>query len=171
MKVSEAVEHMRKTHAGIAGAHRAAADSHRADAAREKTLSKCHSEAMMGKAAGDPQHTFHTVAKAAHDASGIAHTDAAADQDRRAQYHDDMAQECIKAAKVAGDDDLSKGTSDLLRRLEIVEGTIVPTRVAGVVPTAPGVTAVPRAGQRAIGNGEKPNVPVQFEKLIAIEGD
>jgi hypothetical protein len=170
MKVSEAVEHMRKTHAGVAGGHRASAATHRADAAREHTLSKCHAMALGKAVAGDPQHTFHTTAKAAHDASAIAHEDAATDQEQRAQYHDDMAQECTKAAKAAGDDDLTKGTSDLLRRLEIVEGTIIPTKISAVTPTVPGVRAVPRAGQRAIGT-EKPNVPVAFEKLVAIEGD
>jgi hypothetical protein len=92
----------------------------------------------------------------------------AADHLTLSRFHAEKMDECAKAT---AEDELNKGTaSDLLRRLEIVEGTIVPTRVAGVVPTAPGITAVPRAGQRSVGT-ERPNVPVQFEKLIAIEGD
>jgi hypothetical protein len=77
------------------------------------------------------------------------------------------AEKCSKADEPDG---LTKATSDLLRRLEILEGTIVPTKVSAITPTAPSVTVVPRAGMRSLGN-EKPNVPVQFEKLIAIEGD
>lgn len=154
MKVVEAVEHMRKTHAGIAGGHRAAAEFHR-------TMSKCHDGAVSKATKDDPQHTFHKSAKEAHDA-------AAADQDSRAEYHDQMGEKCEQAKKVAGDQDLSKGSSDLLKRLEILEGTIIPTKISAVTPNAPGVTAVPRAGMRSL--GEKPNVPTAFEKLVAIEG-
>jgi hypothetical protein len=153
MKVVEAVEHMRKTHAGIAGGHRAAAAMHR-------TFSKCHDAAMQKTTKDDPQHAFHKSAKEAHDA-------AATDQDQRADYHDAMGEKCEQAKKIAGDQDLSKGSSDILRRLELIEGTIIPTKVSAVVPNAPGVTAVPRAGQRQV-NG-KANVPIAFEKMVAIE--
>jgi hypothetical protein len=153
MKVVEAVEHMRKTHAGLAGGHRATAEHHR-------TMSKCHGTAMGKAVAGDPQHMFHKSAKEAHDA-------AAEDQDRRAAYHDQMAEDCEEAKKVAGDGDLSKGAGDLLKRLEVVESTVIPLRVHGVTPNAPGVTAVPRAGSRQM--PEKPNVPIAFEKLVVIE--
>jgi hypothetical protein len=154
MKVVEAVEHMRKTHAGLAGAHRANAEHHR-------IMSKCHGAAMGKAVAGDPQHMFHKSAKEAHDT-------AAEDQDSRAAYHDQMAEDCEESKKVAGDSDLSKGASDLLRRLEIVENTVVPSRVHGVTPNAPGITAVPRAGSRPMPT-EKPNVPIEFEKLVVIE--
>jgi hypothetical protein len=87
--------------------------------------------------------------------------------EQSAKDYRDAAAKCTKAA---GDDDLEKGTtSDLLKRIERIENTIQPTRVSAVTPTAPGVTAVPRAGQCSI--GDRPNVPVQFEKLVAIEGD
>jgi hypothetical protein len=155
MKVVEAVEHMRKTHAGIAGGHRATAEHYR-------MMSKCHGAAMGKAVAGDPQHTFHKAAKETYDA-------AAEDQDGRAAYHDAMGEKCEQAKKVAGDADLSKGSSDLLKRLEIVENSLVPTKVSGVAPTNPNIRAVPRAGMRDV--SERPNVPVQFEKLIAIEGD
>src|ERR1700733_12075288 len=153
MKVDEAVEHMRKTDVDLAGGHRATAEHYRA-------MSKCHGTAMWEPVAGDPQHTFHKAAKEAYDA-------AAEDQDSRAAYHDDMGEKCEQAKKVAGDGDLSKASNDLLRRLEIVENTVQPTRVSAVTPTAPGVNAVPRAGQRQF--MEKPVVPVQFAKLVEIE--
>jgi len=153
MKVVEAVEHMRKPHAGLAGGYRANAMFHRG-------MSKCHGAAMGKAVAGDAQHTFHKEAKQMHD-------DAASDQDQRAAYHDDMGEKCEQAKKVAGDADLSKASNDLLRRLEIVENTVQPTRVSAVTPTAPGVNAVPRAGQRQF--MEKPVVPVQFAKLVEIE--
>jgi hypothetical protein len=153
MKVVEAVEHMRKTHAGLAGGHRANAMFHRG-------MSKCHGAAMGKAVAGDPQHTFHKEAKQMHD-------DAASDQDQRAAYHDDMGEKCEQAKKVAGDADLSKGSSELLRRLEIVEGTIIPTKISALTPTAPGVRAVPRAGQRAF--ADEPVVATQFSKLVEIE--
>ena len=63
-------------------------------------------------------------------------------------------------------DELGKSgaVADLAKRMTVLENTVVPSRIAGVVPTAP--TAVPRAGQRPM---ERPNVPIRFEKLVAIE--
>lgn len=87
----------------------------------------------------------------------------AATHQATAQFHKDMMGE---SSKVTGDE-LSKNGSDLVKRLEILESTIIPTKVSAITPNAPGVTAVPRAGQRAF--SEKPNVPVAFEKLVAIE--
>ncbi len=84
-----------------------------------------------------------------------------------AKFHREEMTECSKIS----DGDLTKGTSDLVKRIEHIENTLVPTRVSAVTPNAPGVTPVPRTGMRPIGNGERPNVPTQFEKLIAIEGD
>jgi hypothetical protein len=167
MKVAEAVEHMRKTHAGIAGGHRAAAEHARGVAEHHRAMSKCHGAAMGKAVAGDPQHTFHKEAKGHDDAAAEAHDAFAEDQDSRSAYHEQMAEECSKAAKVAGDADLSKGSPELLRRLEIVEGTIIPTKISALTPTAPGVRAVPRAGQRAF--ADKPVVATQFSKLVEIE--
>jgi hypothetical protein len=78
------------------------------------------------------------------------------------EFHKEMMAAC---EKVAGDD-LNKGTSDLLKRLEHLENRIEPTRISAVTPTAPGVRAVPRAGQPSL--SERPNVPVQFEHLVKI---
>jgi hypothetical protein len=80
-----------------------------------------------------------------------------------AEFHRGMMEECSKVAS----DDLNKGTSELLKRLEQLEGQVVPSRISGVAPENPNVRAVPRFGAREI--PAKPNVPVQFEKLVAIE--
>jgi hypothetical protein len=123
----------------------------------------------MGKAvAGDPQHTFHKEAKGHHDAAAEDQDAFAEDQDSRAAYHDQMAEECSKAGKVAGDADLNKAASpEFEKRLAHLEKTVVPTKISGVVPTVPGVTAVPRAGQRPV--GDRPAVATQFSKLVEIE--
>jgi hypothetical protein len=42
-------------------------------------------------------------------------------------------------------------------------------QVSGVAPTRPGITAVPRAGMQPM--PVAPNVPRQFEKLVAIPDD
>jgi hypothetical protein len=84
----------------------------------------------------------------------------------------DCAAKCMKADDA---DDLSK--SDVSKRLELIdqlrkrlehlEGQIVPSRVSAITPNAPGARAVPRAGQPAFDS--KPQVPTQFAKLVEIE--
>lgn len=123
--------------------------AHESIATHHRTMSKCHGDAMGKAVAGNPEHEFHKGARAAHDAAADA--------------HDQMCQECMK---VTGDE-LNKNTADLVKRLEHLENTIQPTRVSAVAPNAPGVRAVPRAGQQPI--PDRPNVPIQFEKLVAIE--
>jgi hypothetical protein len=68
----------------------------------------------------------------------------------RAEFHGLQMQECMKAA----DGDLNK---------------MVPDRVSGVTPPAFGSRAIPRAG--APNMAEKANVPLEFERLVAIEYD
>jgi hypothetical protein len=81
-----------------------------------------------------------------------------------ASYHKSAMMECEKSM----DAEFTKAApADFEKRLTHLEGQIVPTRVSAVIPDRPGVRAVPRAGQPAF--SEKPNVPVQFEKLVAIE--
>jgi hypothetical protein len=150
MKVSEAVHHIKQTHAGIAGGLRKEAEHHR-------NMSNFH-KAALGKAVGDD---FHKCAKAEHD-------DMATDRETRAKYHDDMMGECDKALKAFTADDLNKNApDDLAKRVTALENSIVPTRVSAVVPTVPGVTAVPRSGQRQF--SEKPIVATQFQKLVEVE--
>ncbi|MFZ0520335.1 MAG: hypothetical protein WAL95_04895 [Candidatus Acidiferrales bacterium] len=117
-------------------------------------LAKCYSKiASFGKAAksqmkdGDGESLADCLEKIAE------HHEAAA------EFHRDAMAEC---SKIAGDD-LNKNSSDLIKRLEHLESQVVPTRVSAVAPT---VTAVPRYGQQPM---QRPNVPIQFEKLVAIE--
>jgi hypothetical protein len=154
MKVSEAVHHIKQTHAGIAGGLRKEAEHHR-------NMSNIH-KAELGKAvAVDSNHDFHKCAKAEHD-------DMATDRETRAKYHDDMMSECDKALKALTADDLNKNASDdLVKRVTALENTVIPTRVSAVVPTVPGVTAVPRAGQRPY--MDRPIVATQFQKLVEVE--
>jgi hypothetical protein len=82
-----------------------------------------------------------------------------------AVYHGARVEECMKAT----DDELGKSanTPDLEKRVRHLEGQLVPTSVSAVAPDRPGgVRAVPRYGQQPI---ERPNVPIQFETLSAIE--
>jgi hypothetical protein len=67
-----------------------------------------------------------------------------------AQFHEDCAAKCSKAAA----DELNK---------------LVPSNVSAVVPNAPGIRAIPRPGQPPI--SEKPNVPLEFEKIFSISDD
>jgi hypothetical protein len=164
MRPKEIVEHLRKliqhssqTHAGIAGGLRKEAEHHR-------SMSKHHTSAMGKAVAGDPQHEFHRCTKAEHDAM-------AADREQRASYHDTRAADCDKlmeeCEKVFASGDLNKAASDVMKRLEHLEGQVVPSRVSGVAPDRPGVRAVPRFGAQPL--AARPEVPVQFEKLIVIE--
>jgi hypothetical protein len=95
----------------------------------------------------------------------------AAFHQHKAHTHEQSAADLREAAekcKKAADDELGKNTGDLAKRLERLENTIIPTGISRVTPNAPGVTAVPRAGSRPMPS-EKPNVPIQFEKLVSIE--
>jgi hypothetical protein len=127
-----------------------------------------NSETAMGDEHQAMQKASGTVADSHHGRMRDLHFAKARTHKESAENFRAAAEKCTKAA---GDDDLAKvaSTSDLLKRLEHLENTIVPLRVSAVTPTAPGVTAVPRAGMRSF--GEKPTVAVQFEKLVAIEGD
>ena len=127
------------------------AKAHELMATHHRAMSKCHGEAMGKAVAGNPEHTFHKSAMTAHDAA--------------AEQHDRMCQECSKVAA----DELNKVASpELEKRLAHLENSLVPNRVSAVTPTALGVTAVPRGGQRSM-NEARPAVPVQFEKLVSIE--
>jgi hypothetical protein len=46
---------------------------------------------------------------------------------------------------------------------------VIPDAISRVTPTLPGLRAVPRAGQQAV--PEKPNVPLEFEKLVSVEDE
>jgi hypothetical protein len=78
------------------------------------------------------------------------HKAAVAAHNTAAENHDSMCDACAKAIG----DELDK---------------LVPTNVSGVTPTAPGIRAVPRAGQRQ--DPEKLEVEPEFAKLVAIPED
>jgi hypothetical protein len=111
------------------------------------------------------QHAFHTAMADAHETSAedfqkensehIHHTAAAAAHRKGADNCAECMAECSKVV-----------WSDLFKAAERPEPVASP--ISAVTPTLPGVTAVPRAGQRPMNEG-RPNVPVQFEKLIVIE--
>lgn len=69
----------------------------------------------------------------------------------RASEHDGYREECQKAIVA----DMNK---------------LQPTNISAVVPDAPGVKAVPRAGQRPVEEG-KLAIDPQFAKLIAVDED
>jgi hypothetical protein len=96
--------------------------------------------------------------------------------DDGAECAEDVAKHFKEAEKSAAPDGLSKlardpGMQAYIKRLvdEAVGNTAVPSLVSGVVPTKPGVTAVPRGGQPAI--PEPPNVPSEFAKLVSVDDD
>lgn len=50
---------------------------------------------------------------------------------------------------------------------EAIGNTLQPTSVSAVAPARPGITAVPRNGQPA--PQVKPNVPLEFQKLVSVD--
>jgi hypothetical protein len=111
--------------------NRAAAEDEHKDVSQ--AMADEHS--AMQKASGKVADSHHGRMRDLHQHNAKTH-------EQSAKEWRDAAEKCTKAD---GSDDLSKATSDLLRRLEIIEGTIQPTRVNAVVPTAPGIRSVPRA--------------------------
>lgn len=69
------------------------------------------------------------------------------------------------------DDEVKQFMRETIMKMvgEAIGNTIVPTGVSAVAPNAPGVRAVPRAGQQPI--PVKPNVPDNFQKLVAIDDE
>ena len=114
--------------------------AHSAIAEFHQNMSKCHNSAMSKEGMGVDEKTFHKSAAAAHDEAANVHTQ--------------LCDECLKAAAA---DELAKSQR------------LVPTNVSAVTPTAPGIRAVPRAGQRV--EPEKIEVEPEFAKLISIEED
>jgi hypothetical protein len=138
----------------------------------KKCLEKCaqhedtHHEMEQGMA------DEHNAMQKAAGTADAHHGRMAALHQHKATTHEQYAADLREAAekcKKAADDELGKNTGDVIRRLDALENAVVPTRISAVTPNAPGVTAVPRAGGRPMPTQEKPNVPIQFEKLVSIE--
>lgn len=137
----------------LAGFHKHAAEHHGTLHECYKTLStfgkSAKSEMKPDKDGNDLCDTLEEIAE--------CHKAAAA-------YHANAMEECSKSM----DPEFSKAASpEFEKRLSAIENRIEPTRISAVAPNRPGITAVPRAGQPAF--SEKPNVPIQFSKLVEIE--
>jgi hypothetical protein len=168
-------EQRQKEHSYLSKQHSQTASHENDRATRHSSLAKSYEKlAELSKASksqlkdGEQSDLSQCLEAMADDHKALAKAsgECAADHLTLAKFHAEKMEECAKAA---ADDDLTKGTSDLLKRLEHLENTVVPSRISSVTPNAPGVTAVPRAGQRAF--AEKPIVATQFQKLVEIEGD
>jgi hypothetical protein len=82
-----------------------------------------------------------------------------------AKAHTDMAELCDEHA--AHCEEMSSLIDSMTKAAGMNSDALVPDNVRGIITHFPGVTAVPRAGQRAI--PEQTEVPPEFEKLLAIE--
>jgi hypothetical protein len=107
-------------------------------------------------------HDFHNAASKEHaglaeECDGQGYEKMAECHKNLSKLHADHAEHFRAMAGAAADkavlDELNKGRNEL-----------PPSRVSGVTPTPPGITAVPRAGQKPI---EK-TVDPQFEHLIKV---
>jgi hypothetical protein len=131
-------QHLVSLHSASAAHHEKMSVHHAAVAEHLHNFVKC-----MGKAATKEEPEAHThLSKAAkqHEAMSTEHSACAL-------QHHEAAEACSKAAE----GELQK---------------VIPDRISRVLPNNPGVTAVPRSGQRAI-----TDVPVEFAKLFAVEDD
>jgi hypothetical protein len=108
-----------------------------------KAATKHHGEmvdahtAAMGKAQDSSMTAFHKSAVASHE--------------KMKDFHTDALEECQKATAAS---DLAKSNM------------LVPDNVRGIITHFPGVTAVPRAGQRPI---EKSEVDPELEKIVSFD--
>jgi hypothetical protein len=139
-------EHLQHLHKAIAGHFREKAEHH---GEMEKSA---HEHAglhdAMAKATGVQTHRDFA---SRYRADALIHKNMNKHYLQKAAYHDDKAAECMKV-----------DTSDLTK--------MMPTGVSAVTPTRPGITAVPRFGQREVPTAAgKPNVDPQFEKLFVVD--
>jgi hypothetical protein len=108
-----------------------------------------------------------------HKKTGMAgESDLAADCDKvsgiaqaHSDFHGSAFEECSKATDA----------EDLHKRMQAADqerqnARLVPTEVFGAIPDHPNIRAVPRAGQPAPAP-VKPNVPLEFEKVFAVDDD
>jgi len=86
----------------------------------------------------------------------------AAEHSGMSEEHTQMADDCAKCAKSIFDAFKAEEPDELQK----ARGNLMPTEVSAVAPTAPGLTMVPRAGQR-IESGVR--VPKEFAHLTKIE--
>ena len=125
--------------------HAKAAKFHEAAAKEHSGLAESHhgSAKLDGAAHDGAIGTHHKTMAAHHEKLSDLHKG-------YADHHSSQAEACMKGMDAG---DLNK---------------LVPTNVSGVTP---GVRIVPRHGQPAPGSAEKPNVPVEFQKMFSVEDE
>jgi hypothetical protein len=81
----------------------------------------------------------------------------------------DYAEDCAKAANEADAEKVAAALKASEARFTKRDGAdaLVPTEIRKVLPTPPGLTAVPRNGQQPL--AMRPNVAPEFQKFVAIE--
>jgi hypothetical protein len=134
--------------------HKSFADHFREKSAHHEAVAKSHEEhaSLHDELAKSTGVKAHKDFASRHRADGAVHKSMAAHYTKKAASHDDMAESCAKGMD----------TGDLTK--------LMPTGISGVTPTRPGITAVPRFGQREVSaTAGKPNVDPQFEKLFTID--
>lgn len=133
-----------------------------ADAEHHRAMVKIH-ETELGKESMGAHHAYHKAAIAEHNAA--------------ADRHDAMLEECQKAI---GDSDLNKNrvvpdqVDDVVERIVLalekrIGNKLVPDAVSSITPDNPHYQMVPRAGQPAV--PVRTAVPIEFEKLVALEDE
>lgn len=154
MKITKAVlkagiEHAtvkEEHHAGAAKMEKALAASDREKSAAHRTMSKA--KAIEGTA--------------------DAHATLADSFDKSADVHDGYSGRHTELSKHYGE--LKKAYENLLaqceKSLEDSLSKIVPDGIRAVIPSSPGATMVPRAGQRVI---EKTEVPLELEQIVGFD--
>jgi hypothetical protein len=138
--------HLQEVHTRLASHHIAKAKHHKAMATHFRKFHKAMEDD------GDGMDSFENIASA-HDEISGEHEDCA-------QFHVDCAKSLSgdgePSAKAFGMDSSARRTA-----------SIAPDRISGVAPEAP--RAVPRAGAPTI--PARPEVPLEFEKLVAVDDD
>jgi hypothetical protein len=149
--MAAAREHIAKEiHEAEAAHHDRQAAHHDIYEKSEMKTAAIHRTMHKASALGEDADSPHAQLAAEAESRARTHRADSADHRSHAAHHLAAAAKCSKAM----DADLTK---------------IVPDRVSGLVPTAPafGSRAIPRTGQRPL--DEKPNVPLEFARLVEIE--
>jgi len=139
----------------LAGLHKNFAAHFREKSAHHEAVAKSHEEHAslhdeLAKTTGVKTHKDFATR---HGQDAVIHKSMAGHYAKKAEHHDDMAESCAKGVD----------TSDLTK--------LMPTGVSGIVPNNPNIRAIPRHGQPALGSADKPNVPVEFQKLFVVEDE
>jgi hypothetical protein len=127
---------------------------HKVYHAEHEKLATSHAVEMSHYPEGSHQHEHH---KTKHE----SHT-------RLRDYHHKEMNKAV-ADEMNKVDTVPTALEDVVRAtfLKMFGNTLVPTAVSAVAPTAPGIRAVPRGGERPV--PVTPNVPLEFAKLVAVD--